>query len=158
MDPRETLLVLLVGLANNEYTTAHDALSDFYGWVRRLGFLPKLDALFMRDFYRRWLPKPLPALQQEVTEACVALAFTEGFDRNKLDLLKQALVRENYDNQSITPESAQVLIAKARDAYGSDDHSFDDHADISVGSEDAGVWVAGWYWLSDEDIRTSTEV
>jgi hypothetical protein len=56
-----------------------------------------------------------------------------------------------YDPPS---DFARTFIDAARRLYGSNELEFDDDAVVSLG-EDAGVFVMGWRWITDEEAGVS---
>lgn len=53
MDPKETVLNMLIALASNERAEAQDNADALADWLSRDGFTPKIDSAFIDELTRR---------------------------------------------------------------------------------------------------------
>lgn len=56
MDPKETLILLLLALAKNERAEAQDYADALADWLSKDGFTPKIDSQFIDDLQSRLQP------------------------------------------------------------------------------------------------------
>lgn len=151
MDPRETLLMMLAAIVSGERQEAQDAADNLANWISKDGFLPKLDAEFFQTLYRRMtVDKSRSAEVQAVDNACLQLVFDDPTKfRDNVQHLQKALTLESYAFQDTAAEEVEAWAAIAEREYKDDEHEFDPEPGVSVA--DGGVWIQGWFWVSDED-------